>query len=579
MIQAILGIVTMIIPLSLALIFKDRFRGFLTILAGLITWHLILAIATQALQIFSYNLIISINSLIALTTLITIFTNKNRIERPRFEISYFAIFAVLIIVFQFWSVHYSYSGTITDLNGYREVKNFSYNYPYYSDEWIGVSLINYSIENQALPLVNPLWENTRFNNPTFPFFSFLAEIFLVLQLNPLTTYPILAIIAGTVISLLAYLIIRKLGAGIPAALLATLSIPYIINGANLPGLWYFLPLTAGLVLFLFSLIAFITNEKKLALVYSILAIIFYPPIIVFSLPIIIFVFAKSQNKKTVWLAIGSLILVFLIALTFIFPGNNFSTVKDSILSFIFRTNLQTGIPKFSILTIIPVWTLILALAGFANELKSKKYFLAILILIGLIFWTIYSGTQKVFVIEYQRVIVITSILITILAGLGFESIKSYLKLSEKHLALLILIIFAVASPFYTKHTDWRKLVMQIGTGEEQIKISPASPANIYLTQNDLELFKNIKSQRFIAPPWKGLVIGVATSNYPLESKPSTLTNKILPYNTFLSATCAEKTTLAQKFQIAYTYSTPFTCPALQKLGEGDGSLVLYKFVK
>lgn len=591
----------MIIPFSLVLLARDRFKGFLTVLGSLIGFHLILAVATQALHFFSYGLIISIHSLVALATLVIVLVKRSQIEpgsefwrwilsgfvkrndaKIYYRVNYFAIFAILIIVFQFWSVHYSYTGTISTSNGFQEVKNSRNIYPYYSDEWIGISLINYSIENRSLPLVNPLWHNTRFNNPTFPFFSFLAEVFLILQLNPLTTYPLLAILAGTLICSLTYLILRKSGAGIPASLLATLSIPYIINGANLPGLWYFLPLTAGLIQLLFALLSTTSEQKTLAIVFSILSIIFYPPIIAFSLPLIITLYLKDRNQKEIWIVLGALILVFLIALTFIFPNTNLTSLKDSITSFVLRTNLQNGIPKFNMLTIIPIWTLILAVIAIITKFTAsftRCKTLLVLTAIGLIFWTVYSGTQQVFIIEYQRVIVITSILITILAGLGFENIKNHLKISEKQLAFLILAIFAIASPFYTRYTDWQKLVMQIGTGENRIEVSPASPANIYLTQNNLELFKDIKGQRFIAPPWKGLVIGVATHNFPLESKPSTITNKILPYNTFLSATCAEKTTLAQKFQIAYAYSSPFICKSFTKIGESSEYLTLYKFFK
>lgn len=580
--MACFGIILSIIPLSLALLFKDRFKGFLTISAGLIGFHLILAVASQALGVFTYNLLISTHSIVVLVSLIILFLKRHRTDKPKLAINYFIIFTVFIITFQLWSVHYSYTGLITTSNGYQTVENSSSDYPYFSDEWIGISLINYSIENKSLPLVNPLWQNGRFNNPTFPFFSTISEFFLITELNPLTTYPALAILSGLLICFLAYLISRRLGAGLPASLLVALSIPYIVNGANLPGIWNFLPLTAGLILFLFALLSVASEKRTLVAIFSILSIIFYPPIIAFSLPLIIAVGLKNRSQKEIWLTLGSLAIIFLVALAFIFGNSNLISLKDSILSLIFRTNLQNGIPKFNIFTIIPIWVILLALPGFWQEFKNKNWPIIGLTLIGLVFWTVYSGTQKVFIIEYQRVIVITSILLTILSGLGAADIfawlqKKYRRLSDFNLTILILIIFTLASPFYTRYTDWQKLVMQIRVGESLAKIAPASPANIYLTPADLELFKNIKNQRFIAPPWKGLVIGVATQNFPLDSKPSTLTNKILTYNTFLSANCAEKTALAQKFQIAYAYSAPFTCPNFTKLGESDKNLVLYKF--
>ena len=274
MLQTVIGLILMIIPLFLVLFFKDRLKGFLIVSAGIITLHLFLAVCAQALHIFSYGIITAIHIVVALVVLFILIRKKNLINRTSFKINWLAVFAFLIIGFQLWSAHYSYTGTISTIDGYQEVTSNNYAYPYYSDEWIGVSLINYSIENKSLPLVNPLWPDTRFINPTFPFFSFVAEIFLLLQLDPLTTYPILAILSGILICFLVYLILRKSGASLPASLLVAFSIPYIINGANLPGIWYFIPLIVGLILFLSSFLSFSLDLKTLTVIYSILTVIF-----------------------------------------------------------------------------------------------------------------------------------------------------------------------------------------------------------------------------------------------------------------------------------------------------------------
>lgn len=588
MLETFIGLILMIIPLFLALFFKDRLKGFLTVIAGIITLHLFLSIFTQALHIFSYELIIFVHSVIALVVLTILFIRRNRFAKLNFNINWIAIFALLIVGFQFWSAHYSYTGTISAFNGYQEVTNNAYIYPYYSDEWVGVSLINYSIENKSLPLVNPLWPDDRFPNPTFPFFSFFSEMFLLLQLNPLVVYSILAILSGTLICFLSYLILRKMNVGVPASLLATLSIPYIISGANLPGLWYFIPLIAGLIFLLFSLLSLVSSHKNLCFLYSILSIIFYPPIIVFALPIMIVCSLENKELKNntgIFISFVSLIGVFVIASLFIFPDVHPLSLKDSIVSLVFRTNLQGGIPRFDIFTIIPIWILFFSLFGLWNQIKIRRYYLILPVIIGLTFWIIYSGTQKVFIIEYQRVIIVTLIFISLLAGLGFQYLKNlfcekyqiYNKNVDTILAVLILIIFAIASPFYTRYTDWQKLVMRIGSGEDQIEISPSSPANIYLAPDDLKLFKNIRGERFIAPPWKGLVVGVATGNYPLESKASTITNHFLFYNNFLFVNCSKKVELAQRFNMAYAYSLPFFCPHFIEVGKSSEGLTLYKF--
>ena len=110
-----------------------------------------------------------------------------------------------------------------------------------------------------------------------------------------------------------------------------------------------------------------------------------------------------------------------------------------------------------------------------------------------------------------------------------------------------------------------------------LTVIPAAPANNYLHPDDLYLFKDIKQKRFIAPPWKGLVIGVATNNYPLETKSSTLTISILKFSEFFSADCKNKTKLADKYKISYVYSGKFDCPDFKLIGNSREGLYLYRY--
>jgi len=588
MLGFVFGFIIVSIPLFLSLFFQDRLRGFLTVLSGLIVFHLILSLLTQALHIFSYSFVCSVHSLLAFLVLVAIIYKRERIGKLQFKFNWFVILAILVVGFQLWSVHYFFSGTISSINSYQEVVGNSYSYPYYSDEWIGVSLINHSIEDRSLPFSNPLWPNAHFVNPTFPFFSFFAELFLIFQVNPLTAYPLLAILSGLSICFLVYLILRKYDINLTASLLIALSIPYIINGANLPGLWYFIPLIWGLIMLLLGLLALVSGRKNLALLYLVLSVVFYPPIIVFSLPIMVVGGLGDGDKKinkNMWFVCGLLLFVFLTATIIIFHSTNLSFLWSAVSSLIFRTNLQNGIPRFDILTIIPIWLLVFSIFGVWKQIRERKYLLVFPVVIGFIFWVVYSGTKKVFIIEYQRVIIVTSILISLLSGLGVQGLIDFLhenyKLKDKFigkiLPAVVLMIFAVCSLFYTRYTDWQKLVMQIDWGEGQIEIAPSSPANKYLTREDLTLFHGIEKQKFIAPPWKGLVIGVSTKNYPVESKASTISNQFFAYKSFVLADCQEKYEISKNIGISYAYSSQFTCPHFVEIGKSSEGLVLYKF--
>ena len=138
---------------------------------------------------------------------------------------------------------------------------------------------------------------------------------------------------------------------------------------------------------------------------------------------------------------------------------------------------------------------------------------------------------------------------------------------------IILILFFILSFSYTQLNNWQDLKLHTLDGRE---ISPAAPANIYLHEDDLRLFENIHKKRFLSLPWKGLVIGVATRNYPLDTKPATITNKKLSYVTFMRLNCEEKGYIAKQYNIDYIYSPKFDCNSFELKGVSAEGLNLYE---
>jgi len=202
MIKIILGLIILLIPFLLTLKFQDRKKGFIT------------ALITQFFGIFNYPIILSINILSGLIIILkTDFKElKEKIAFKKIKIDFILIFVLIVVFIELFSVHFNYTGKISDIkNPYenlKEVKNMKYVYPYFSDEWVAVSLIKYSTETGKLPFVNPLWKNSYFPNLEFAFHSFLSEFFLILNLNPLTSYVFFAIIFGLLICFLVYFLLR-----------------------------------------------------------------------------------------------------------------------------------------------------------------------------------------------------------------------------------------------------------------------------------------------------------------------------------------------------------------------------------
>ncbi len=125
------------------------------------------------------------------------------------------------------------------------------------------------------------------------------------------------------------------------------------------------------------------------------------------------------------------------------------------------------------------------------------------VIIGLIYWWIYSFILWRFIIEYERVVVTTSMLLVILSGFGLFYLIRYLnnynfirKYKIPEVLMILFLILAFAGSFsYTENNNWQNLKLH-SVVDEEIIFSPAAPANNYLTEEDLQLFSGITGKEF-----------------------------------------------------------------------------------
>ena len=207
------------------------------------------------------------------------------------------------------------------------------------------------------------------------------------------------------------------------------------------------------------------------------------------------------------------------------------------------------------------------------------------IFIRLIYWWLYSFVLWRFIIENERIVVSTSILITLIAGFGLYYLIIYLRKIDfikryrilEIILIATLILFLVLSFSYTKRDNWQKLKLYTIDGERVF--NPAAPANNYLHPDDLKLFNGIREKRFLSIPWKGTVIGVATDNYPLETKPGTITNWEAGFSDFINADCEDKIEIVREKEVDYIYSTEVDCAEMELIGTSSEGLNLYKALK
>ncbi len=593
MIKTIIGLILLLIPFLLIYRFKDKRAGFFYILSFLIAGILAVSLITQAFGIFGYYSILIILALIDLL-LLTRINLKEFVKDLRLIKINWVFIAVLIILFiSLYSVHYHYTGTISTVRGEQEVRGMKYSYPYFTDEWAGVSLIKYSIEYGKLPSVNPLGHNAPFPNFSLPFHTFSSGLVLLLGLDPLNNFAILPLLSGLLVCILVYFVLRVNNVNIYASAISSLSTLYLLNGAVMPGIWYYIPIILGGIFMLFSFIAMVQGSRKMMVFNSFLALVFYPPLFIFVLASIIpyFLFNETDRKtKTLYLA--SFLVVCAISGAFIFVAALISikslrtTIAYILNHLVYIPLINNAIPDFSITKIIPLFLITFAILGLLVSLSDikKRLWMISPIALGLIFWFIYSKNVWRVIIEYDRIVFLTSILITLLAGFGMNYIFEYLKAKKvkkcelmKIIGIIAIAVFFILSFSYTSRDEWRELKLR-SIIDEGVFLSEA-PANMHLNQADLALFKDIKEKNFLSYPTKGLVIGVATGNYPLVSKGATITNVNLDLSNFLKENCANKLKIAKENEADYVYLKKIECEGFKLINISIEDLYLYEVEK
>jgi hypothetical protein len=614
-----LGIIIFAIPFASVVLFKDKMIGFFSVFTVSFLLHFLIALTTQVLGLFKYEVIIPIYLVIGLSTLIFVYfkhpykkssliscipflssitkhtwfgSKESRlvlfkrmivrwVSNTKNKQKFLVAIAFTIVFFNLFSVHYNFTGTVNSHDGSYQVENSSNIYPYFSDEWVAISFVKYAIETHSIPAVNPLTESEKYNNPLVPYFSFLADIFLFFGFDPLGDFELVNLLVGMSTCIAFFALLISLGLDKRVSILSVLIVPYITNGGNLPGIWFLIPMTFALVFYLISLIGFAKGNNTLLALSSFLTICLYPPFIVFVAPVLlVLVFRNKGIKiKTALLAVGVLFLALIIVGSIVFSRFSLPVIVDTLRFYFFRTNLVGGYLSFPIWVVLPLFVLPLSVFGFLLAIKRRLYFIIIPLSVGLIYWLLYVKAERVLIIDYPRIVVITSFLVLIVFALALDYfIKGFVNEKYKNIITAMCVLIALILSFtYTENDSWRGLKLHSNRDPDDVMLNPAPTASIFLTDEDLALFSDITKKRFISPPWKGLVISAATGNYPMTSKPSTIGVFTLNYDWFADTKCEEKDTVSIEHNVSYAYSRRFDCPNFTEIGESSEGLVLYKF--
>ena len=413
----------------------------------------------------------------------------------------------------------------------------------------------------------------------------MSEIFLILGLSPLTQYNLVSIAINALIIVLAYLFLRICQVpDIPSGI-SSLSILYITSGANLPGIWNLIPLSLGILLYLCGLCFWEIDDLKSSIASFIAVALFYPPLAIFpGLGLSAILLQEISKNRDSWAkkikVISSYLLVLLLAILVVC----FILSKFALWGFVSQKLLYRlytfYIPQFNFYDIMPIPVVLAALLGLSPVFKKRKY-LFFQLALGVFFWILYSFTDYRFAIELEKVMFLTAIVVALFSGFGLQELANYIKSKGasdnifRYAGIGIIALLLIFVPFYTQRENWQNLLGVVpSTGDY---IYPKSPANNYLTEDDMRIFGDIKEKRFLTIPWKGTVIGIATGNYPSIAKEGTMSAGLeTHYYSFINSGCDVKKSIIDGYKPDYVYLPEFNCPGFEKIDESQEGLILYK---
>lgn len=572
-------------PFLLVFLFDDKKQGFVYVLAGWIFFQAGISLVTQFFGVFYFWPIFFANILSAVFALFFFFKRK----KARFNaknIDWMLVLVVLVSTACLYQVHYNYTGKInfaTDqIVSYHDAKNIYYPYPYFSDEWDAVSFIKHSISSGSLPNKNP-FDNSPIANFAAPFFSFLAGLVVFLRADPLLSFNFFSIVINVLIVALCYALLRINNLSKSVAGITSMSVLLIPSAANLPGVWNLLPIHMGIVASLIGFCFMSSGKAKMAFLFALLVLAFYPPLILFyGLALLVFLAPKISKKRVKPLAVATFLFFVAFAIFWVLTPKN---ATSALLNRLFYRSL-TGdfIAQYNFYDIIPLFSVIFFLAGIYPVFKKTKWLFSQIIL-GAFFWVLYSNITNRIIIDYERVVLFTSIIAIIISGFGLKMVFGYLQTKQlagypvsDFIKIGFMAFFVLQIPFYTQQTAWQKFVLTNSQNGKQAYSK--APANNYLIQDDIKLFEGIKNKKFLSIPWKGLVLAAATENYPAVAKEGIISiGSPQIISQFAQADCNSKLDMVKKQKIDYIYLYNFDCKGFEKVGQSREGFVLYKVNK
>ncbi len=228
------------------------------------------SIILQLLHLFTYEIFVSTYFIILLIVLYL--TRKLYCDECEEKNFYRAVFIFLLTVvvsyFYIGQVHFNYSGVVTTSVGNYLTENMQSKMPYYSDEWVTVGFVKEISELNKPPFFNPYTEKDE-TVIMAPYFSFMAGSFLISSFDPIFEFAHFHLLWVLLFVTTFFFTLRKIGVSDYMSSISTIGLFYILNGTNIPGLWFLMPFWVSFIFLMVSIYFLYENR------FAIYIVLFY----------------------------------------------------------------------------------------------------------------------------------------------------------------------------------------------------------------------------------------------------------------------------------------------------------------
>ncbi|MFH2020503.1 MAG: hypothetical protein ABIJ34_03760 [archaeon] len=347
-------------------------------------------------------------------------------------------------------------------------------YPVHHDEWQHLGIVMQTMEFGYISEKNPnLVKAEPFHDLERGFHIFLADFFLLTNLEPVHGYQYLAALFVIISGLAIFICIYELTKNYYMSIISLLMFVLLKSNVNILGIDYFIPLTMAIPFMFFFILQYINsietqNQANLATSVILLLFLFFmhpPSMVILLIPSLIqFLNCKSVFKKKLissklFIIIG---IIAVLAILSLFWTESFQVTREVILDMIV---FEQGWGKLEVTYFLPllygILPTLLAVYGFLNLSSSasslKLGFFSSFAVLAVALTGFFNVFGFSILVPYSRLVYYSMLAMIPLTAIGLQHVTDRVEFvkNRSHQKIILTIILIISISLSTYELDMR----------------------------------------------------------------------------------------------------------------------------